>query len=359
MKVSVGTIRGLIDWFARNKRAMPWRKTRDPYKIWVSEILLQQTQVTTVEPYFQRFIRTFPTVEALANAPLDEVLKMWEGCGYYARARNLHKAAKQVLGMGGKLPRSSAELKKLPGIGSYTSAAIASLAFGEATPVMDGNVERVMARVTGEGGLITEREVNARLKAAAESWMQAAVRSGFAPGDLNESLMELGATVCRPREALCSECPLKRVCIARKTLDDVTVLPRRRARAATPHYDIGAAIVRKNGRILITKRPEHGMLGGLWEFPGGKKEHGETLEECVRREMLEELAIHVQVGELIASVKHAYTHFRITLHCFECEHIGGKLKLLHAADAKWVRPSELSNYAFPKADRVVLDELTR
>ncbi|MCB9358081.1 MAG: A/G-specific adenine glycosylase [Calditrichaeota bacterium] len=357
LKLTSPTLRGLADWFASQKRDLPWRKTRDPYKIWVSEILLQQTQVATVLPYYLRFIKTFPTVEALASAPIDQVLKTWEGCGYYARARNLHKAAKQIIALGGKLPSSRDELSKLAGIGPYTSAAIASIAFGEAVPVMDGNVERVVARVTGEEGVITEREVHARLQAVAETWMQTAVKAGITPGDFNESLMELGATVCKPREALCAECPLKRVCVARKSFQDVTVLPRKPVKAKTPHYDIGAAIVRKNGRILITKRPEQGMLGGLWEFPGGKQERGETLEECVRREMQEELAIDVEVGAHFISVKHAYTHFKITLHCFDCKHIGGDLQLIHAADAKWVRPHELANYAFPKADRVVLEKL--
>ncbi|MBL0061746.1 MAG: A/G-specific adenine glycosylase [bacterium] len=358
MNISAATLRGLVSWFESNKREMPWRNTRDPYRIWVSEILLQQTQVATVEPYYNRFVKTFPNVEALAKAPLDKVLKVWEGCGYYARARNLHKAAKQIVAMGGKLPQSSHELRKLAGIGPYTSAAIASIAFGEAVQVLDGNVERVIARVTCEEGFITEKSVHSKLKATAEVWMQAAVKAELSPGALNESLMELGATVCKPREALCSDCPLKKVCVARKTRDDVTELPRKPVMQTTPHYDIGAAIVRKNGRILITKRPEKGLLGGLWEFPGGKKERGETLEECVRREMREELDIQVEVGTQIASVKHAYTHFKITLHCFECKHVGGEVKLLHVTDAKWVRPSELRNYAFPKADRVVLDILT-
>ncbi len=319
---------------------------------------MQQTQVATAEPYYNRFIKEFPSVDLLAKAPLDKVLKMWEGCGYYARARNLHKAAKQVAAIGGKLPSSSAELRKLAGIGAYTSAAIASIAFGEAIPVLDGNVERVIARVTGEEGFITEKAVHSKLKAVAEVWMQAAVETGLTPAAFNESLMELGALVCKPREALCSACPLRKVCVARKSLDDVTVLPRKPAKETTPHFDIGAAIVRKNGRILITKRPEKGLLGGLWEFPGGKKERGETLAQCVRRELREELDIDVDVGKQIAEVKHAYTHFKITLHCFECSHVGGELKLLHVDDAKWVLPDELRNYAFPKADRVVLDILT-
>ncbi|MCB1060398.1 MAG: A/G-specific adenine glycosylase [Calditrichaeota bacterium] len=359
MPKSAATLRSLIDWFEANKRDMPWRKTRDPYKIWISEILLQQTQVATVEPYYNHFVKTFPTVQTLAKAPLDRVLKAWEGCGYYARARNLHKAAKQIVAMGGKLPRTAKELRDLSGIGPYTSAAIASIAFGEAVPVLDGNVERVIARVTGEEGIISEREVHSRLRSHAEQWMQIAVNAELSPGDLNESLMELGATVCKPREALCAQCPLKRVCVAKKTLQDVTVLPRKPLKPRTPHYDIGAAIVRKNGRILITKRPEHGMLGGLWEFPGGKQESGESLKECVQREMREELAMEVEVGEQIASVKHAYTHFKITLHCFECKHVGGELQLIHAADAKWVKPAELANYAFPKADRVVLQMLMK
>ncbi|MBK8127861.1 MAG: A/G-specific adenine glycosylase [bacterium] len=359
MSLSATALCSLAEWFERVKRDLPWRNTRDPYHIWISEILLQQTQVATVEPYYHRFLAAFPTVEALAAAQLDSVLKVWEGCGYYARARNLHKAAKQVVAQGGGIPRTSGELKKLAGIGEYTSAAIASLAFGEAVPVLDGNVERVIARVTAEHGFITERDVHQGLRRVAEEWMPTAVKARLAPGAVNEALMELGATVCKPREALCDNCPLRRACAGRKTLKDVTVLPRKPAKPTTPHYDIGAAIVRKHGRILITKRPLHGLLGGLWEFPGGKQEPGESLQECVRRELREELAIDVEVGAHVISVKHAYTHFKITLHCFECAHSGGELQLVHAADAKWVLPSELRRYAFPKADRVVLDLLTK
>lgn len=336
---------------------MSWRNTRDPYKIWISEVMLQQTQVATVEPYYERFLKAFPTVHDLAKAPLDKVLKVWEGCGYYARARNLHQAAKQIVEQGGELPKTSDELRKLKGIGPYTSAAIASIAFGEAVAVLDGNVERVLARVLCERRVISDSKVKKRLHAVASELVKRAVALRLSSGDFNEAMMELGATVCKPREALCKKCPLKSECRAISSLKDVTALPKKAPAKKVPHYDIGAAIVRKDGRILITQRPEHGMLGGLWEFPGGKQERGETLEECVRREMKEELAIDVEVNSLFQSVNHAYTHFKITLHCFDCKHTGGKLKLIHCSDAKWVRPHELSRFAFPKADRVIIEKL--
>jgi A/G-specific adenine glycosylase len=343
----------LLDWYARRKRDLPWRHTHDPYRIWVSETLLQQTQVATVIPYYERFIARFPDIRALAAAPLDDVLKAWEGAGYYARARNLHRAAQQVVEEHrGRVPRSVEALLKLPGVGRYMAGAIASIAFDQDAPILDANVTRVLCRYfdirgdpeKGMGG--AERE---RLWKLAEELIP--------PGrarDFNQALMDHGATVCLPRGPRCEICPVRRGCAARR-LGIQEELPAKRRKARRPHYEIGAGIIWKRGRILIQRRPPQGLLGGLWEFPGGKREHGETLEECVRREVREELGIDVKVGEEFAVVEHGYSHFTITLHAFTCEHVRGRVRLLHATAFEWVRPRELKDYAFPAANRKIID----
>jgi A/G-specific adenine glycosylase len=350
------SIRQLVSWYKRHHRTLPWRTTRDPYVIWVSEILLQQTQVETVRPYFLRFIAAFPTVEALAQAPLDDVLKAWEGCGYYARARNLHRAAKMVCERG-SFPISAADWRTLPGIGAYSSAAIASIVSGEAIPVIDGNVERVIARVLAERRIIKSAVALKRVKRTVESAMQAATAQRIKPGDFNQALMELGARICKPRKADCGRCPLQPDCRAAATMADVTVLPRKIKAKALPHYPIGAAIICKGDKLLITQRPLEGMLGGLWEFPGGKQDAGESLEECVAREIREELGLEITVGEHFASVKHSYSHFQITLHCYLCTLKSGRIKKIGVADYRWITRSELTDFAFPKADRVIIEKL--
>ena len=355
--LSERAVKQLVLWYQKQRRDLPWRKTKDPYKIWVSEILLQQTQVETVKPYYRRFLKAFPTVQALAAAHLDDVLKAWEGCGYYARARNLHKAARVIVQDGGDFPRTHAQLIKLPGIGPYTAAAIASIASGEAVAVVDGNVERVLARV---GKLKTiNQKLKTQAQATADRIMHTAVRQKFAPGDVNQALMEIGATICRPRSVDCSLCPLNQDCRAFLTLADPTVLPKKAPAKQTPHFDVTAAIIRKNGKILITKRPTDGLLGGLWEFPGGKREPNESLEDCLVREIREELGIKIRVHGLIARVKHAYSHFKITLYAYECTHVSERVKKLGVADYKWVKPEVLAKYAFPKADKVILETLKR
>lgn len=350
-------MRALVRWYLRVRRDLPWRRTRDPYRIWVSEVLLQQTQATTVQPYYRRFVKAFPSVAALAAASLAAVLKAWEGCGYYARARNLHRAARQIIADGGTLPLTAEQWRQLPGIGRYTAAAIASIAFNEPVSVVDGNVERVLTRLLGERRDVKSVAVQKRLRKTAQGVMDVAVSAGLPPGDVNQALMELGATVCMPRRAVCSQCPLRRGCRARARLTDVTVLPKKRAAKPLPHYDIGAALIRQGGKLLITQRPPHGLLGGLWEFPGGKQHADETLPECVRREIREELGVEIAVGELFARVRHAYSHFHITLHVYECRLERGRLRRIGVADFRWVLPRQLNEFAFPKADRVIIERL--
>jgi A/G-specific adenine glycosylase len=343
----------LLRWAVRHLRDLPWRtEPRDPYRVWISEMMLQQTQVVIVIPYFQRFTERFPTVQALAEAPLDDVLKLWEGLGYYARARNLHRAAQQVVAeFDGRLPDTVEALSRLPGIGAYTAGAIASLAFGCDAPVVDGNVRRVLCRVYAIRGDARQPKVQRKLWTLAE--MNLPKRKA---GRWNEALMELGATVCLPRAPRCDECPLTPVCRAR-ALGIPEKFPARAARQRTPHYDVTAAVIRKKGRILIAQRPMEGMLGGLWEFPGGKLEPGESLEECLQREIREELGIEIQVGQPVARVKHAYTHFRITLHAFECRLRKGRPRAIGVSDWRWVKWDELDDFAFAVTDRKIIQAL--
>jgi A/G-specific adenine glycosylase len=347
----------LLIWIdAGQLRDLPWRaEPRDPYAVWVSEIMLQQTQVATVIPYLQRWLERFPTVEALAAADLGDVLKAWEGLGYYSRARNLHKSAQIVVEQhGGRLPAERRALLALPGIGKYTAGAILSIAFGQAAAVLDGNVKRVLARVYDVDGEIGKSSTETHLWHLAEA-LVAAVEPQQA-GPLNEALMDLGAMICLPQAPRCLLCPLHAPCLARQrgTQEE---RPVRAVRKPLPHFDVTAAVLRRPGRpeqFLIAQRPPEGMLGGLWEFPGGKRHEGESLHDCLRREMQEELAVEVEVGQPVAVVKHAYTHFRITLHAFECQLLGGEPQPIGVADWRWVTLNDLASYAFAVTDQKII-----
>lgn len=345
-------VRRLLHWYARQQRDLPWRRTKDPYRIWISEIMLQQTRVNAVVPYYRRFLRRFPTLASLARAPLDAVLKAWEGLGYYARARHLHAAARYILARRrGRFSRTFAEMLALPGIGRYTAGAIASIAFDQPVPVLDGNVRRVLCRVFN---IAADPSLSATQK---RLWRLAAdLLPASHPGSFNQALMELGATVCTPRRPQCSVCPVSEICQARR-LGIQETLPRKRRRRALPHYDIAAGVIWKDHRLLIAQRAARGLLGGLWEFPGGKREQGESLTEALRREIKEELGIQVEVGEKIARAEHAYTHFRLSLHVYQCRYRSGKPRALQCAAWRWVTPRQLDHYAFPAANRRVINLL--
>jgi len=346
--------RRLRAWYARHARDLPWRRTLDPYAIWVSEVMLQQTRVATAVPYFERFLGRFPDVRTLARAPLDAVLKTWEGLGYYGRARNLHRAARTVVSdWGGQLPRTSGDLRRLAGVGRYTAGAIASIAFGLDEPVLDGNVTRVLCRVFRVGTAPASAKTQRRLWALARRLIPAGRAGRF-----NQALMDLGATVCTPRRPACPRCPLARLCLARAGGEEEK-LPVKVRRRPIPHYEVAAGVVWKRGRILIDRRPSEGLLGGLWEFPGGRRRAGESLEDCVVREIREELGIRVRVRRPLVTVKHAYSHFRITLHVFECDYSSGRPKAIACAAWKWVRPNDLDGFAFPRANRKVIAELRK
>lgn len=343
----------LLAWIAGARRDLPWRARRDPYAVWISEIMLQQTQALTVGPYFERWLARFPDVQALAAAPLDDVLKTWEGLGYYARARNLHLAALHIVQRhNGALPADRQSLRALPGIGRYTAGAILSLAFGQAEPVLDGNVRRVLCRLHDIGE-------DPRAPAVERSlWELAAALVETAPpghaGDLNEALMELGALICTPAAPSCPTCPLRAHCLA-LARDTVALRPRRPQRSLAPHHDVIAGAIRDGqGRYLIVRRPEHGLLGGLWGFPGGELRPDETLADGLARTVPEQTGIEVHPGTALARIKHAYTHFRITLHVLTGELLAGEARPLRCAEVRWAPLETLAGHAFPVTDRKIV-----
>ena len=344
----------LVAWFEKENRDMPWRKEPSPYRVWVSEIMLQQTQVATAIPYFERFLQRFPNVQSLAAADLQDVLRLWEGLGYYSRARNLHKAAGEVMAArGGRLPETHNEWLTLPGVGAYTAAAIASIAFGEPVPSVDGNVLRVCARLWGIEDPIRDPKVVNLIRERLRPLI-----ARVNPSHFNQAMMETGALVCRPRNPDCAACVLRRDCVAYRD-GLVDKLPVMRPAAAVPHHDVAIGVVWKAGRILIARRREDQMLGGLWEFPGGKQAARESLEQTVRREIKEETGLRVRVGEPYATVRHAYSHFRITLTAFRCEWIAGRACPRTAVELKWIKPGDLRQYPFPRANRRVGDLVMR
>lgn len=341
--------RCLLAWAATALEPLPWRGEGDPYRIWVSEVMLQQTRRETVVPYYRRFLERFPTVQALAAADLQGVLKVWEGLGYYARARSLHAAARRVVDEhGGRLPADRRQLLNLPGIGAYTAGAILSLAFGQDEPVLDGNVERVLCR------LALVREDPRRPAVLRDLWATArAVLVAGRAGRVNEALMGLGAAVCLPRAPRCPTCPLEALCQAHREGVEETV-PAHPSRNPLPHRQVTAAVILRPDRVLVAQRRPDDLLGGLWEFPGGTREAGESLEDCLRREIAEELGVEIVVGRQIAALPHAYTHFRLTLYAFLCRLTAGEPQPLQCADWRWVTLAEAVELPMAVLDRRIV-----
>ena len=344
--------RALLAWYAEYARDLPWRKQHDPYAIWVAEIMLQQTRVETVIPYYQSWMKRFPTIEHLAQATMNDVLQVWEGLGYYRRAHHLQKAAVELVEhYGGQIPRSIDELKHLPGIGEYTASAIAALAFGIDAIALDGNLRRVMAR-------LLDLEIDPRLpegERRTRAWAEGLLPHGQASA-FNQALMDLGATICLPRAPRCAECPLQSWCQAFEH-GTQPLRPVRINRKAIPHHQAAAGVILNDGKVLIGRRPEDKLLGGLWEFPGGKQEAGESFETCLMRELCEELDVDVKVGISLGTFAHAYTHFRITVHAFYAEIIKGEPRALDHTELAWVAPADLVAYPMGKIDRAIARQL--
>jgi A/G-specific adenine glycosylase len=343
----------ILKWYQENKREMPWRGEQDPYKIWISEIMLQQTRVDQARPYFENFMELFPTVFDLAKAGQQQVLKAWEGLGYYSRARNLHAASKMIVeDFDGKLPESYDDIIKLKGIGPYTAAAITSIAFGQPNAVVDGNVIRVITRYYGIEDDVRSSKTTKQVQALVNDLI-----SEDEPADFNQAMMELGATVCSPSKPDCLNCPIQSGCIATK-IAKTDVIPYKSKAKKKPHKVIGVGIIeREDGKLLIALRPEDAMLGGLWEFPGGKQEKGETIQQTIERELKEELGVVVHAYKEFMNLKHTYSHFSITMHAWFCELISGTPQAKSSQEIRWVNKSELEEYPFPKANKVLTEKL--
>ena len=338
----------LFEWYTENARNLPWRAPTDPYAVWISEVMLQQTRVETVIPYYIRWMDRFPNVESLAEASRDEVLVQWEGLGYYQRAHHLHLAAGIILAEhDGELPRQLDQLRRLPGIGPYTSAAIAAIAFNQDVIALDGNLRRVFSRLSD----LTIDPRSAKGERQLLSMARGLLPSGKA-STFNQAFMDLGATVCTPRAPTCSACPLTLFCLAfqRGTQEE---RPVRRSRRAPLHITAVAAVLSRETEVLIGRRPEGMLFGGLWEFPGGEPEPGESLEASLQRELGEALGIEVELGPRLGIFKHAYTHFQALVHAYACRLVDGEPQALEHTELRWVRPEELGEFPMGKVDRAI------
>ncbi|WP_243545816.1 A/G-specific adenine glycosylase [Pseudodesulfovibrio tunisiensis] len=346
----------LLAWYRSSQRDLPWRSDPAPYKVWISEIMAQQTQMDRVVPYFERWMQAFPDIESLARAPEEQVLKAWEGLGYYTRARNLRKAAALVLGeMNGVFPSDPDAIRSLPGIGPYTAGAIASIAFGQAVPAVDANVLRVFARLLNLDRPVTLQDV----KKTVYDKVLSLIPVG-SPGDFNQALMEFGALVCS-RKPDCDACPVRGHCVS-LAAGTVAQRPLPAAPREYIRIEMATGLLMHGGRILIQKRRPDDVWPGLWEFPGGVLEDGETPELAVVREYREETGLEVRPVEKIGVVRYGYTKYRVTMHGYFClpVHDGEPAPDFRAAvDGKFVPPSEFGGYAFPSGHRRIMDLLRR
>lgn len=344
----------LLHWFAKNQRTLPWRNEYSPYQTWISEVMLQQTRTKTVLPYYERWMRRFPDIRSVAAAPVDEVLKYWEGMGYYSRARNIQKTAKIVVErFAGVFPDNYDHILKLPGIGRYTAGAIMSLAFNREYPVVDGNVERVFARWFN-----LEKPVKAKESQTFIVEMARALIPRGKARDFNQALMELGAVVCVPKNPQCQNCPVRMFC-ASERLGVVDQRPVPGSRRTLVPVEVVLGVLVHGRRVLIQKRPDAGLMGGLWEFPGGKLHNGESPEQALGREFHEELRVDVDPIRKLAVIRHQYTSFRVVLHCYLCRfhERPQPITLSAAVDCRWVTADELNQFPFPAANRKLITML--
>ena len=357
---AAGLSAALLAWWELHGRGgIPWKllpggvapapgQDLDPYGIWIAEVMLQQTQLAVVLPYWVRWMAAFPTVEALAAASLDEVRLQWQGLGYYSRARRLHEAAQRLVG--GPWPRSLEGWLTLPGIGRTTAGSILSSAFNAPLPILDGNVKRVLARLTAHP------RPPCRDDALFWCWSEALL-DPVRPRDTNQALMDLGATLCTPRQPHCHRCPWQSHCAAYAAGDPCS-WPVTDASKPLPFQVIGVGVVlNAAGEVLIDQRLEEGLLGGMWEFPGGKQEQGETIETCIARELNEEVGIAVTVGDELITVDHAYSHKKLRFVVHLCDWVSGEPQPLASQQVRWVRPDDLKDFAFPAANAKIIAAL--
>jgi A/G-specific adenine glycosylase len=335
---------GVLRWFETNRRDLPWRRRRDPYAIWVSEIMLQQTRVETVLPYYDDFLKRFPCIEALAAAPLDQVLAAWSGLGYYRRARNMHRSARQIVAAGGSFPDRIETLKALPGVGDYTAAAVGSIAFGIPEPAVDGNVERLVARWLGIEDDPKRGEARRRIRQGAHRLL-----SSRQPGDSNQAMMELGATVCKPASPLCFRCPLVGSCVAHES-GRPEDFPSRPSRASLNRVSRRAFLVRRDGRLLLFRRSEdEGQLAGMWELPWSD----EGPQAAARADLARRYGGRWRLRGSRGRVRHAITDRLYEIEVMEAD-VEHEAVVAEAREAGWFGPGEIENLAVSSQVRKVL-----
>jgi A/G-specific adenine glycosylase len=347
--------RRLLEWYARDRRDLPWRRRRDPYAIWVSEVMLQQTQVATVAPYYERWMQRFPTVRALACADEDAVLGVWQGLGYYSRARRLLAGARTLVGLhGGEVPSTVAELRRVPGIGAYSAGAIASIAYGVQEPAVDGNAARVLGRLEYVVGDPKRAEVARRLSRIAR-----ALVPPDRPGDFNQALMELGATLCTPRQPGCRQCPLEGLCRARHRCRTERIVP---PAVQTPKRRVHmvAALIFRAGRVLVVRQPDDAARwAGLWQFPDAELDSAEQPEAAVARAAQHAGRVSIAVGARRDRLRFVVTKHSITLDVYECRaRSRGRVEANARQHVAWKLPLELEELAMPAAHRRIARSLS-
>ena len=360
----------LLEWFRENGRYwIPWKLKKDgsvprsgesisPYGIWIAEVMLQQTQLKVVIPYWKKWIKAFPTLSSLAEADLENLLMIWQGLGYYSRAKRIHQSSKILVEFVGKnrdqdpdsWPNQIDKWMSLPGIGRSTAGSIISSAFDLPTPILDGNVKRILSRL-----LAIERK---SIKDERKLWeFSSLLIERLSPRDFNQALMDLGAIICTPKKPSCSSCPLQNFCVA-YTKYDPEDFPKKEMTKIKPLQEIGIGLVfNQKGELLIDQRLESSSMGGMWEFPGGKKIPNESIEKTIERELKEELGIVVNVGEKLLSFEHAYTHKKLYFTVHICAWISGQPKPLASQKLLWVSPDRLFDFPFPAANTKIISEL--
>lgn len=335
-----------MNWYKKSARDLPWRHTRDPYKIWISEVMLQQTTVATVIPYWNEWIKKFPTVNDVAQAKEQEILSQWQGLGYYSRAKNIHKAAKIIVqNFEHSMPKNPNALEKLPGFGPYTVGAVLSIAFDQRVPIIDANIKRVVARI-----LAFEDHVESRQKIKILAFLDS-VMPTQGNNIFNQAMMELGALVCK-KDPLCEICPVKNYCLAYKEKKQGD-FPKPKIKNIK-EIDAVVAILKNKEKFYLQKRPSKGLLADMWELPGGKIEPAETPLKALRRELKEELGIGVIKAHFLFKITHFYTSFRVKLHVFECE-TEGKLNL--DKKHRWISPKDFAKYPMPAGTVKIFQKL--
>jgi A/G-specific adenine glycosylase len=339
----------LILWYQKQLRDLPWRVNQDPYRIWVSEVMLQQTTVVAVIPYFEKWMQCYPTLEDVAEASLEEVMKTWEGLGYYRRVKNLHKAAQIIQKEhGGKVPRTRESLHALPGFGPYTIGAVLSIAFNQREPIIDANVRRLVMRLLAIEGIADTKQDPQVYDYLEEVMPQKNMR------DFNQALMEMGALVCRSQEPICLLCPIKNYCEGyAKGIQEIIPIPKKKK---IHKFNAAIAVIRQSEKFLIQKRTKKGLLEGLWEFPGGKQEAGESIEDTLKREVREELETHLEESVFLLNVKHNYTQFSVTLYVYDCK---VRETIVEHETRLWVSLEEMQKYPMPSGSARIVDYLLK